>query len=76
MTENKGLKDGHTWATSTLVNLIEALGYDDAPTRVERARGEFISVLIGIGPDETAELILSKDALELLRNSHYDNMKI
>jgi len=57
-----------TLETSALREIIKQNGRSDAPIKTERAEGEYVSCLVAIGPDETAEIILTKDALKLLEN--------
>lgn len=48
-----------------LKELIRRNGFSDAPTKVTR-QGEWSSVLLAVGKDETAEIILTGDALAYL----------
>ena len=49
--------------------LINENGHDNAPIKTERTPGVFISCLVAVGPDETAEIILTKEAYNILMQS-------
>lgn len=53
-----------------LTALMDRHGHGPAPVRTARRPGEFVDVLIPVGPDHTATLIIEKDALDILRGGN------